>query len=489
MPRPDFRLGPKFLGELTFAVLILTTVFILASCSSGTVTPPAGLGAAAVSISDPPSCMPPNGNIQHVFVSIRSVQAHISATADDNASGWQELTPQLNAAPVQIDLLSKPSTGCALAQLGNTTSLPVGTYQQIRLLLVPNNPGSNPVPAATSNCGGSIWNCVVLADGSIHTIDLSSQANTGLKIPPGQIVGGPITVAAGQSVDLNIDFNTCFSLIQQGNGNFRLKPTLTAGQVSANNTGITGQVVDSVTGLPIPNGAVLVALELPTSPGVDTIFMQAAADSNGKFNFCPLPASTKFDVVAIALNRTTGLAYNATVLTGVPGGTALGAIPVMPEVTALVGPATIQGFITALNGSNVAATPDVSMSALQSIESGTLLVTVPLEADSTQNIQLTSAASCPSASPLSANCSAYTLVVPASNPMVGAFSSTISYTPPAAGPILYTVTAQASVPLSGNIPECIPPLLTTNQNTNGQSLAVTAGTTSNAKEIDFSGCQ
>lgn len=88
-------------------------------------------------------------------------------------------------------------------------------------------------------------------DGSIHEIRLSSEAQTGLKIPPGQIMGGAIQVAAGQSVDLNIDFNACFSIVHKGNGAFRLKPALTAGVVSANNSGIGGQVVDSVSKQPI----------------------------------------------------------------------------------------------------------------------------------------------------------------------------------------------------------------------------------------------
>src|SRR6266852_1902476 len=70
-------------------------------------------------------------------------------------------------------------------------------------------------------------------------------------IPPRQIVGGPLQVSAGQSVDLNIDFDACASIVLEGNGTYRLKPTLTAGQVSANNSGIGGQVVDSLSKAPI----------------------------------------------------------------------------------------------------------------------------------------------------------------------------------------------------------------------------------------------
>src|SRR5713226_6150716 len=94
---------------------------ILAACGGGNTSSGPGVGSASVTISDPPSCTSPNGNFQSVFVSIRSVQAHISSSADDNSPGWQELAPQLANAPMQIDLLSKPNTACLLAQLGSTS--------------------------------------------------------------------------------------------------------------------------------------------------------------------------------------------------------------------------------------------------------------------------------------------------------------------------------------------------------------------------------
>jgi Domain of unknown function (DUF4382) len=129
-----------------------------------------------------------------------------------------------------------------LTALGSNAALRVGAYQQIRLLLVPNDGGGSLLPVSNASAGQG-FNCVFLhAVNTPVELQLSSPANTGLKIPPGQVVGGPITVAAGKDVDLNIDFNACASIIEQGNGPFRLKPVLTAGQVSTNNTGISWQV-------------------------------------------------------------------------------------------------------------------------------------------------------------------------------------------------------------------------------------------------------
>jgi hypothetical protein len=140
--------------------------------------------------------MPPNGQFSHAYVTVRSVQAHIDPNASDNSPGWQELAPQLANQPVQIHLFSKPQTTCVLAQLGSA-SLPVGSYKQIRLLRVSNSPDVGSALPANNACAGNGYNCVVLDDTTIHELQLSSQANTGLKIPPGQIVGGPLQVTAG----------------------------------------------------------------------------------------------------------------------------------------------------------------------------------------------------------------------------------------------------------------------------------------------------
>src|SRR5438034_7073686 len=191
---------------------------------------------------------------------------------------------------------------------------------------------------------------------------LSSEAQTGLKIPPGQIMGGAIQVAAGQSVDLNIDFNACFSIVQEGNGIFRLKPALTAGVVSANHSGIGGRVVDSVSKTPIA-GNVLVAIEKTDSTGVDRVLMQTTADSQGNFRFCPMPMGT-FDIVVVALTASNA-PYNATTVVNVPNGSDLGAIPLVAE-TGATGPANLQGFLTAKTATG-GATVDVSLAALQSI--------------------------------------------------------------------------------------------------------------------------
>ena len=119
---------------------------------------------------------------------------------------------------------------------------------------------------------------------------------------------------------------------------------------------------------------------------------------------------------------------------------------------------------------------------------GVRFVTIPAEANSTPNISVSSSADCPMPAPLNANCAKYTLVVPASNPSVGQFSAgkTI-YAPPPAGNVLFTVRADAFNVAAGDS-DCMPSSKTTTLDASGNPLKVTAGATSTAMEIDFSGC-
>src|SRR3984957_42405 len=301
--------------------LVLAGISI-AACSnggSGSSTPAApAMATASVMISDPATCSGPTGPFAHVFVTITDVQANVSSSAGDGDSGWTDLTPNLSSQPKQVDLLGQANNQCFLATLGDAQQLQAGTYQQIRLILADNS------ATVSNNACSNSTNCVVLsADNSVHTLLLSSESKTGLKIPSGQIASGGFTIAAGQTKDLDIDFNTCASIVREGNGQYRLKPVLHAGEVSTTSTSINGKVLDSATGNPV-NGEVLVALEQKDATGVDRIMMATLAGSDGSFVFCPIPAGT-YDVVIVG-ERADGTAYQPSIVTGVANGQTVGTV-------------------------------------------------------------------------------------------------------------------------------------------------------------------
>jgi hypothetical protein len=72
-------------------------------------------------MTDAPAC-----GYDHVYVTVNKIRVHQSASADGAAAGWSELS-----IPVQRNDLLSLNNG-VLQDLG---SLPVGTYQQVRLVL------------------------------------------------------------------------------------------------------------------------------------------------------------------------------------------------------------------------------------------------------------------------------------------------------------------------------------------------------------------
>ena len=469
---------------VTVALALTASVIFLAACGGGgSVSGSSGptMGTVMTHFSDPPTCSSSSGGTySHIYVTVTDVLVHQSATASSTDAGWVDLAPGLKSAPKQIDLLGPAASQCFLANLGAQQIL-AGSYQQIRVILLANNMASQ---VSGNQCGSNAANCVVLADNSVHTLQLSSEAQTGIKIPSGQIAGGRFTVPAGGTVDLNIDFDGCASIVVTGSGQFRLKPVLHAGEVSLNSSSISGKLVDSVTLLPIAGGNAIVALEQKDAGGVDRVILQTKADGSGNFTFCPVPIGT-YDVVAVAVNGT-GVAYAATVTTGVAQGTAMGNVPLVAETGTNTSQGSITGQVTTA-GASGGTVADLTLSALEPIPGGTL-VTIPLVQQGSATVNATTAAdvSCPAGT----DCVSYTLAVPAANPNVGAFSSGgTTYTQDIVNPVKYTVDALAFVPLSGGTADCTPSEVQVNTLSGGGDLVVTAGGSATAATAAFTGCQ
>jgi hypothetical protein len=473
-------------GALFFTFALATiagAIFFLFACSSNSKMSSGAPATVNVMVSDPATCSAPQGPFSHIYVTITDVQINASSSAGDGDPGWIDLTPTLKQSPQQVDLLGQANNQCFLAMLGSTTALQAGSYQQIRIILAAN---ATVVPG--SQCGSNA-NCVMLTSDPANTpqaLLLSSESQTGLKVPSGQIGGGQFTVAAGQTEDLDIDFDACASIVVEGNGQYRLKPVLHAGEVSVTNASINRTIVDSVSGQAIQGGNAVVALEQKDNLGVDRVIMETVTDSAGAFVFCPVTAGT-YDVVAAAVNGAED-AYAATVIMGVQPGNALGTVPLVEQTGANLSAASITGQVTTGTGS-AATSAELSISALQALTVNGPLVTIPLAAQSAATASLTTAAgaNCPA----NTDCATYTLSVPALNPSVGTFSTSGNQTPaaPASGPVNYTVDGLAFVSGGGGTLDCSPSDTQTSSTSTNTSLTVTPGTSVTAATLMFTGCQ
>ena len=475
---PDIRLW----ASITFVCLLAVALFV-ASCSSGTQSPSSsGMGTANVMLSDPATCAGPNGPFSHVYVTITDVQANVSSTAAANDSGWVDLTPNLSSAPKQVDLLGQANNQCFLATLGDTQQLQAGTYQQIRLILA-----SNSATGVSGNACGSAnaANCVVLSsDSSVHPLLLSSESQTGIKIPSGQIASGGFTIAAGQTKDLDIDFSTCESIIEEGNGQFRLKPVLHAGEVSTTSTSINGTVLDAATGNAV-KGSVLVAVEQKDSTGVDRIQRSILTDTDGSFVFCPLPAGT-YDVVVVG-TRSDGVLYQPSIVTGVSVGSTAGNVKLYLPAATATSMASLTGTVTSQNITMTGTEADIQLSALETVNSNTY--TIPLPPTSSQSSATlaleTAAASGTLNCPLGTDCANYSLTVPSGGVYAGAWASGgVSLTASATW-ASYAVDGNAFVPGSGGTSDCSPSEMTSQATT----LTAAGPFTVPVKTLAFLQCQ
>jgi hypothetical protein len=465
----------RWQAPLGVTLTIVAAAILLISCGGSGSSQPA---TVHVSLSDPATCAAPQGPFRHIYVTVTDVKIHQSDNASASDSGWLDLAPGLKASPVQVDLLGVANQ-CFLAMLGSA-EIEAGHYQQLRVILADNSVSVN------GNKCGSAANCVMLTSDPSNTpqpLQLSSESNTGIKIPSGQMAGGDFTVGSGETKDLNIDFNACASVVVQGNGQYRLKPVLHAGEVSTQSasTAISGTIIDGNTQLPVVGGNTVVALEQKDSAGVDRVVMETVAASNGGFAFCPVPQGT-YDLVTVAVDGL-GNTYSATVITGVQPGNALGTVPLAPAGT----PASIAGQITTSTGSAGTAV-DLVVSALQSI-GNSVLVTVPLAQQSAATATLTTASGL--ACPASTDCVSYTFSVPGANPSIGGFNSGGNQTPasPASGSANYTIDANAFAPGSAGLPDCSPSNLQTDMTNTNAALSVAPGTGATAATLAFTVCQ
>lgn len=165
--------------------------------------------------------------------------------------------------PQTIDVLTLRNGG--LEMLGET-DLPVGTYNQLRLI----------VDDAE----------ITFADGAeVHPVDVPSGAQTGLKIN----IEPALVVEAGQTSEVILDFDAERAVVETGNGGYKLKPTAIRAVTSSGTA--EGRVVaeggaEGEPALPIV-GALIVVYDQEGNEITATV-----TEADGSFRLITLPEGT-----------------------------------------------------------------------------------------------------------------------------------------------------------------------------------------------------
>ena len=238
----------------------LTILLLLAGCSENTTdnSLSAGDGRLKLYLTDAPA------SYDAVNVNVLRVEVHRSGM--DSTSGWSVIESQ----PATYDLIQLRNG--AMAVMGDT-SLPAGSYTQIRLIL-----GEG---------------CTVVVDGVPHDLSVPSGPQTGIKL------NTPFVIEAGKLYELTLDFDADKSIHRTGNGQYKMSPVI---RVQA--TAISGEI----------EGVVLPAAAKPlvrTIVGTDEV--SAVADSlTGRYRFVALPEG----VYALSFSSL-ALTHRDTTVTGI----------------------------------------------------------------------------------------------------------------------------------------------------------------------------
>lgn len=167
---------------IQFTLALVAFATIIAACNKDN-----GTGTMTVRMKDAPI------DFDSVNVEVVAVDIHYSSSSGGN-SGWISLPTHAGVYNL-LDLQNNVT-----AVLVNNNVLPAGSITQMRLILGSNN-----------------W---VVIDSIPFPLELSSQNKTGLKININS------DIAAGDSVDVLIDFDAEASIIETGQLNYKLKPVV-----------------------------------------------------------------------------------------------------------------------------------------------------------------------------------------------------------------------------------------------------------------------
>jgi hypothetical protein len=375
-----------------FTATVALAMLTLAACGgSGS----GGTGSLRVALTDAPAC-----GYEAVNVTIEKVRVHQSSDATDADSGWSEIV--LSPAR-RVNLLDL--TNGVLEELGQT-SLPAGTYTQLRLVLAA-NAGNTPLTNSLRFVGASSETALTTPSGQTSGLKL----NTNIVVEPGQLA------------DVVLDFDACRSVVPRGaSGQYNLKPVIA----------VLPRIVSvgTVTGIVDPAATHVGQVSLQ-SQGVP-VKATAADPGTGRFTLYPVPIGN-YTLVVTAVDRAT------TVVTSVPvvqGGTT--------QIGTLVPPAAAASAANLAGTVSTNPVASASVRALQAITSTPTATTVEVAWTAANDTS-----------------GAYALSLPLTAPVWTAYTSSLPLGPaaPNATTGLYRIeaTAGTAVKFVDNINAATPP--------------------------------
>jgi hypothetical protein len=243
--------------------LIMTTALLL-GCGGGSdlASAPGGTGQLRLLLSDSPI-----DSADHVYLKVAQVEVR---RVTDSGSEWVVLW----RGDREFDLLELQNERTAVLA---DNLLPVGTYDEIRLILA---------EGSGSPIGGPGFRspCEIVIDDETHPIKVPSGEQSGLKLK------GEIEITRDTLTLLLIDFNVRTSVVQRGHKmDFLLKPSLTMYPVQISGS-ISGETTDDA------DDSALAGVTISAQQDGDEV-LSTRTRTDGRYKLVPLREGL-YDLVA-----------------------------------------------------------------------------------------------------------------------------------------------------------------------------------------------
>jgi hypothetical protein len=270
-------------------IAVAVIVFAYGGCGGGSDTTSTE-GTIQVSLTDAPGL-----EYDNVIITVSEVWFHTSDAAGPGTAGWLKYPL---SSPTAVDLAHL--TNGTISTILNQT-LPVGHYQQIRLLL---KPPENGLP----------WPNKIIVGGVTYPLHIP-DAKHGIKL------NGTFQIVAGQTLHIAIDFDVAHDIVKVNRGGhieFILKPRLRYFDLSR-----AGSIAGSIDAATRSAGSLFVfkAEQLEAGAGLDNTYKTRRFTTVGyhgddtAFFFAFLPAGN-YDIVMRGRGVETVIVRNVPVVEG-----------------------------------------------------------------------------------------------------------------------------------------------------------------------------
>ncbi|HKJ15435.1 MAG TPA: DUF4382 domain-containing protein, partial [Desulfobulbales bacterium] len=261
---------------MSSCVVLMLTVSLI---SCGGSDSPAATGTLNIKLTDAAT------SHQAVYVTINEVHVH------HETGGWVTL-PELDL-PQTVNLLELVNG--VMLDLG-IAELEAGHYNQMRLILEDSEGSPEPQDPPDNNILGlphPSFNYLIDANNEDFPLKVPSGGNTGIKLVNG------FDIVADRANELVLDFDAHRSIVEKGNGNFGLKPTIKVLE-TVDNT-VIGTVDREEDNTPLGGALVSAQVYNPDAEDLrDEVFVESTTETAPDGTYTLLLPLNTYNIVATA---------------------------------------------------------------------------------------------------------------------------------------------------------------------------------------------